>query len=764
MKKRDTFYITILFILPILFVLCVSTYSMYGSKLDWLSQHISLADYFRQTQQLLPDSFENLQGQTNAFSFSYYGLLRPDVLISYLFPNVPTSFFIISYATLLWSFTGGLCYYWLRNKGYKDTICFFSSICCICANCFFQSHQQIMFVEIIPFLFLSLILIDKNKRQWISLCICMALFHNYFYTPGMILILLLYDYDQHKTIKNMIVPIVLGVEFGAVLWLPTGYLIINNHKSVVQTNLFNLFVPNLTLKGLVYDSYGCGLTVISWMALFQGIQFEKTKKLSILLIFMFVFPIFSYILNGTLYARTKILVLCLPLVLMILAHWLQERKLNKGLLVLAGLFLCTKTMFLGLLVALVFIGYYFMDKKECLMMYALVPMIVFTGLNYNQCLDPKLYNSMYSKDKQTLIQRNDLNQRTADLDQVGYSVNRIYDQKEMKASSYTSTSNSLYNTFVYDIIKSPIPQSNRTIITDSENYLYLSMMSVQNVLSKDSDLYGYKEVDIKGNYKLLKNKNVFPMVYVTNDTLSESKFDKLFYPYNLDTVYNRTIVNGETSNDYASKMKLVKNLDQSIVIHNKKKTKKTIPIDFDATQKMVCIDFDVKNYTNKKVSISINGMKNTLSKKHSVYPNGNKHFTYILSKKTLKQFDVTLSKGKYKISNIRVYTCDMDVFDRVVTKVKPLKTTSIFKGEVTTSKEGYLVTSYPYEKGYEIYIDGKKQNVEIVNKAFVGCKIKKGSHIITIQFHAPFKNIGLCISMLSIMIGGFWIWKKSKNL
>lgn len=764
MKKRDKFYITILLLLPILFVLCVSTYSMYGSKLDWLSQHVSLADYFRQTKQLLPDSFENLQGQTNAFSFSYYGLLRPDVWISYVFPNVPTSFFIISYATLLWSSTGVLCYYWLRNKGYKDSISFFSSICCICANCFFQSHQQIMFVEILPFLFLSLILIDKNKRQWISLCICMALFHNYFYTPGMILILLLYDYDQNKTIKDMMVPIVLGVGFGAVLWLPTGYLILNNHKSVVQTNLFNLFIPNLTLKGLIYDSYGCGLTGISWIALFQGIQFEKTRKLSILLILMFVFPIFSYILNGTLYARTKILVLCLPLVLMVLSRWLQERKLNKGLLVLSSLFLCTKTMFLGLLISLVFIGYYFIDKKECLVMYALVPMIVFTGLNYNQCLDPKLYHSMYSKDKQELMQRNDLKQRTADLDQVGYSVNHIYDLKEMKASSYTSTSNSLYNTFVYDIIKSPIPQSNRTIITDSENYLYLSMMSVQNVLSKDSDLYGYKEVDIKGSYKLLKNKNVFPMVYVTSDTLSESKFDKMFYPYNLDTIYNRTIVNGETSDDYVSKMKLVKNLDQSILIHNKKKTKKTIPIDFDATQKMVCIDFDVKNYTNKKVSISINGMKNTLSKKRSVYPNGNKHFTYILSKKELNRFDVILSKGKYKISNIRVYTCDMGVFDRSVTKVKSLKTNFVFKGEVTTSKDGYLVTSYPYEKGYEIYIDGKKQNVEIVNKAFVGCKIKKGSHIITIQFHTPFKNIGLCISILSTMIGGFWIWKKSKNL
>ena len=30
-------------------------------------------------------------------------------------------------------------------------------------------------------------------------------------------------------------------------------------------------------------------------------------------------------------------------------------------------------------------------------------------------------------------------------------------------------------------------------------------------------------------------------------------------------------------------------------------------------------------------------MKNTLSKKHSVYPNGNKHFTYILSKKELNR-------------------------------------------------------------------------------------------------------------------------------
>ena len=102
----------------------------------------------------------------------------------------------------------------------------------------------------------------------------------------MILILLLYDYDQNHTIKDILIPILIGVGMATILWLPTGYLILNNHKSVVQTNLFNLLIPNFTLKGLVYDSYGCGLTVISWIALFQGIQFEKTRKLSILLIYI----------------------------------------------------------------------------------------------------------------------------------------------------------------------------------------------------------------------------------------------------------------------------------------------------------------------------------------------------------------------------------------------------------------------------------------------------------------------------------------------
>ncbi len=767
MKKKDKIYIAILCILPILYLGFVSIDAIFGSKLDWLSQHVSIADYFRQnfyaTHQILPDQLKNLQAVSNAYAFSYYGILRPDVLISYFFPGIPVMYFVMGYAVFLWSLTGVLCYYWLENKGYKKEICFFSSICCICANCFFQVHQQIMFTEILPFLFLSLILIDHKKQEWICLCVAFALFHNYFYSPGMLLMIVLYQYFIHHHIKEVLLPMVLGIGMASILWLPTGLYILENKKSVMHTNLVDLFKPNLNLKGLLYSSYGCGLTSISWFALFQGIQFKKIRKLSILLIFMFLFPIFSYVLNGTLYARTKILILCLPFVLLILSYWLNERKLNRKLLLLASLFLLNETMIFDLCVCLFFICFYFLKRKECLMIYAFVPMFVFVVLNSNQYLNPKLYDQVYSKEKETLLKRNSLEQNTADLDHIRYSVNRIYDINEKKASSYTSTSNSLYNTFFYDLLKNPISQPNRTILADSSNYLYLSMMGIQNVITKQDNIYGYQKVDEQGEYKLLKNKDVLPLMYLSYDTYSESKFDQLSYPYHLDTLYNKTIVDDETNVSYQSKMKLAKKMNQTIPIRNKKKIKKSITNDLNTDHQMVCIDFDVKNHTKNKVSIVINGMKNVLSKKDSVYPNKNTHFTFLLTQKELKTFNVTLSKGKYDLSKIRVYTCDLDAFDHKYTKVKYKTISNGYKAKVRAKQKGYFVTSFPYEKGYEVYIDGKKKKIEIVNKAFLGCKISKGKHTIVICYHAPGKKIATDLSIVSIGLGGLWIWKKSKN-
>ena len=73
--------------------LFVLQYGVFGSSIDWISQHSTLADYFRKrfyaTGNLFPDFAWNLGGGQNIYHFAYYGLLSPTVLLSYLFPFIP---------------------------------------------------------------------------------------------------------------------------------------------------------------------------------------------------------------------------------------------------------------------------------------------------------------------------------------------------------------------------------------------------------------------------------------------------------------------------------------------------------------------------------------------------------------------------------------------------------------------------------------------------------------------------------------------------
>ena len=65
---------------------------LFGSETDWYCQHVTLVDTMRRqfyaTGDLFPD-WISLGSGTNFYALSYYGFLRPDVLVSYLLPSVP---------------------------------------------------------------------------------------------------------------------------------------------------------------------------------------------------------------------------------------------------------------------------------------------------------------------------------------------------------------------------------------------------------------------------------------------------------------------------------------------------------------------------------------------------------------------------------------------------------------------------------------------------------------------------------------------------
>ena len=125
MKKYRNYLIIILYGLA-LTILLVGLNNVYGSKTDFINQHIVIPQYFRQifyqTQNLLPNFVFNLGAGQNIFNYSYYGLLSPIILISYLLPFVKMSTYIMVASVILYLASGILMYVFLKNNKLQNQL------------------------------------------------------------------------------------------------------------------------------------------------------------------------------------------------------------------------------------------------------------------------------------------------------------------------------------------------------------------------------------------------------------------------------------------------------------------------------------------------------------------------------------------------------------------------------------------------------------------------------------------------------------------
>lgn len=115
----------------ILIILTVPEGAVFGSHTDWLSQHAALAGTIRDAcleQHTLLPSWIELGGGSNGFQFSYYGFLRPDILISCLLPQVPAIHILTCYMLAVYLVSVLLCYVWLRSENIPPLLSFTGSV------------------------------------------------------------------------------------------------------------------------------------------------------------------------------------------------------------------------------------------------------------------------------------------------------------------------------------------------------------------------------------------------------------------------------------------------------------------------------------------------------------------------------------------------------------------------------------------------------------------------------------------------------------
>ncbi len=830
MDKKDYVNIILLcFVCLVLIIIFKQSNNIYGSTTDWLSQHWVFPEYFRtlfyNTGKLFPNYAPNIGAGQNIYNFAYYGLLNPIILISYILPFVNMVDYIVISSIIIVLVTISLFYKWLRNNNFDYKISFITTFAFMLANPFiFHSHRHIMFINYMPFLILSLIGVDKyfesNKRYYLIINVFLLIMSSYFYSVGSLIVIGIYsiykilsEKIKFKTFINKLSKIILmlltSVLMAGILILPTIGIIANGRGQAVKNiNLIKLLIPNIKIEAMLYSTYSLGFTAIGVVALINGLlsSDKKTKILSILLSIIFFIPIFTYLLNGLLYVRYKVLIPFMPLVSLLIAKLLtkiEQKKVSLLPLVIGSLIFCIFNLKSNMEVivylidiTIIFISfycYYHFNKRYIFIIPIIITVLLSSFVaNHNE---KYVTISQFSNDFNYMTQQlindtisNDLTYyRFNNLDSTLSTVNKIYHPRYYQTTLYSSTYNNKYNKFYYDHFKNAIPYRNRVITAQSSNILFQTLMGVKYIVTKNVVPIGYDLINNKGLINVYKNENVFPVFYVTDKIMDESDYEKLKYPYNLEPLLYSVVAQSNSNYNFKSNITKTELDYTSLIGENIEVKNKSNGYDINVANKdyiklnlrnikkdqILIIKFDILNNPSCQsgdIYIIINGIKNVLTCKEWIYHNQNYAFEYVISSNdVVDKLNIEFAKGHYDISGIETYILDYNHIKKLSSNLNELiidinKTKGDqITGNIKVDEDGYFVTTIPYDDGFQILLNDYKVNYEVVNNSFIGFPIKKGVYEIKIIYKAPLFKEGAIVSMFGFTLFLFIVLKDVKK-
>lgn len=816
-KKKDLIFILSITLFLILYILVITKFGnfFYGSVIDWNCQHYMIPDYFRklfyETKDIFPDFAMNLGSGQNIYYLSYYGLLNPIILISYLFPNISMKTYLqVSSIITVWV-SIILLYKWLKTKFDYKVVVISTILFTLASPLLFHSHRHIMFINYIPFLIMGLIGVDKyfksNKKTLLALSIFLITSTSYFFSIGAILSIIIYGIyvylSKNKSIKfkqfikdgiKFLFVIIIGIMMSSVLLIPTFITLLNGRAGGnININLLSLFLPNLNLGNYLYNSYTLGLTSIVIFSLLYGIiKLKKEKRfLSIMLLILITFPIFIYLLNGTLYINAKVLIPFLPVYILCISNMLDGVFTDKltikyplivYIIIILIFLLFNKSNYIYLFdfILLIIAFLILMKSKKEKVFIAIILIISFISFIVVNC-DEKLVSredvSVLPEVESLVNYIHDIDKsfyRISDRDGGLYTANNVMNIDTYQTTIYSSLSNQNYRNFYYNNLGNDILNRSNGQLSNPKNLLFNIYFGNKYIIGNETNELGYMPLKKENNKVLYLNKNVLPIGYSKSNLMSLDEFNKLKYPYNVEAIMNYVVVDKNVKSNYETKIEkteleydynyenvVINRENNYISIESLNNGKITLDLKNKLTDKILFIRFDMLEANSCSIGdsyISINGVLNKLTCKGWKYNNQNTTFEYTISSKNLDKLSISLAKGKYKISNIETFTIsyqdlvngysDYNSFEINREQTKG----DVIEGTINVTKEGYFNLSVPYDKGFTIYLDNNKINFEKVDTAFIGFKINKGQHNIKIVYEAPAKTISKNISLIGILI------------
>lgn len=696
MKKTLKYSLLLTVFTLILFYFCVPSGFLFGSNTDWLPQHVNIADHFRKlfiANKTIFLDYSPLGGGSNLYSYAYYGYLRPDILIGCLLPTVPMKYITMAYAILGVIVSVNLCFLWLNKLGFAPVYALTGSMLLACSACFFHSHMQIMFINYMPFLFAALLSIDyfvKTKKAWgITFSLFFVYLHSFYFSISCLAVCGLYLlYRTHD--RKLLLRFCLSVFI-----------------SIAMAGLLLLPTGLVILANKKDAGSGTSLATI------LGLNFS---------------------LDSLVYNRygCGTSIICLYTLLLSL-----KNKLTRPFSL--TLFLC----FFMNIFSYLFNATLYVRGKILIPFLPLIILVCVTTLR--RLMMEKIKHDYFL----ALL---------SSIPVFCYAVN-----KGITTNLLIMVLDVLV--MVFFIIwteKKPSPRLCYLLCIVPPILFIHTGRSDNYIAVQDSRVNVFSQEEIDGFYQ---------DTHASFNLYSQEDFRNLDFPSTLDTITNNTIIPENVHSSYQSQIKeyplCFRDFDipetirihpdgKGIAVQASQETTLILPLKRVLRNQVLILSFDINFVDGKEFALSINGTKNKLSSQKAPYPNRNNTFTYMISSNTdISELTLTISKGSCTIDNAHSYIIDAGKIgnrDILPLRYEETKGKEVLKGTLSAEQNGYFVTSLPYENGYVAYLDGREIPVSIVNTAFVGFPLPKGTHSITLEFRAPGKTAGLLLSLIGFSL------------
>ncbi|MDE6434701.1 MAG: YfhO family protein [Lachnospiraceae bacterium] len=447
---------------------------------------------------------------------------------------------------------------------------------------------------------------------------------------------------------------------------------------------------------------------------------------------------------------------------------------------------------------LLFVAYYVLHKPWILVVPTLLFMLTYSvlfHLSNGMIADEELVSEVTDGQLDQLVEE----VTSADtgwyrMDQIGNgkenaaTLNRVHGNRQFITSNYTSTYDEGYLDFRIRIFDLEMPFRNALMESASRNPLFQSMMGVKYVIGTQ-ELNGLAPVGQAANYTVYENPYAAPVMYGTNRYLCEDIYDRLTFPYNQLAFTNYAVVEDakesafesvldfkkkwrirlreeplqfrDAKNDAPADKEIVKKTRNGYTVSAKEDVKLRIPLKKKAkADTLYFLRFTVKNLKPTcDMKITVEGAANKISDIRHEYYNGNTVFSYAVYVKEGSRFvNITLGKGSYQIENPIAYSGRMSKMrnvnlyrDAFLIDWEQTKG-DVIAGKIEASADEKMITSIPYDKGFEVFVDGRQVEKEVVNKTFLGFALPRGEHEIRIVYKAPGLYGGLTGSVIGMLL------------